>query len=381
MTTEYVIGLSDSDTESDEENTNCNAYSIEVESDTETENTKRINLDPYNIQLSSDSDTESDEETLTIGGESFKKSFLDEIEVSDIFIEDSNIGNLNAATFTDHHNSLKRRKAYQSDLRNLGATRDRSKRLRKSLDTDDFDDLRKTNCLCGRNCFLAFEKRYVFEQRKSFHKLKSNEKRTYLISELKRTSFFDAKKQQYQFRYLYKDSTICAKAFEQLYKVGHTVLCDVRRQINAGYETIPDRRRNTEKGQSVSRLKFKAWFDNWKNGRGNPQPDSTDFHLAPGLKKGDVVKAYQEVQSTRSETSNEAEDAESSCNSPGCSTSNLFGFLQSDFDHVKKRKHVRFTKCSVCTKIDDKKKKAKADSRRVGTLLICTNFQIDHIGY
>ena len=196
--------------------------------------------------------------------------------------------------------------------------------------------------------------------------MKCHEKRTVLINELKRTSIYDPSKKKFKFRYLYKDTVICATAFEKLYVVGHTTLVDVRRQINGGIDSVPPRKaKRIEKGQSIARLQFKAWFDNWKNGRGNPQPDSTDFHLAPGLKKKDVVKAYQVRQSTSSDT---LTDSSGTCcsSSTGSSSSNLFGFLQNDFPHVKKRKHVRFTKCSVCTLIEDKKKKAKHDSRRQG---------------
>ena len=138
-------------------------------------------------------------------------------------------------------------------------------------------------------------------------------------------------------------------------------MVDIRRQVNSGINSVPPRQLVCiEKGQTVPRLKFKAWFDNWKNGRGNPQPDSQEFHLAAGLKKGDVVKAYQELQSSSAETD------ETCCSHVGDSSSTLFRFMRQDFDHVKKRKHVRFTKCSVCTLIEDKKKKAKNDSRRQG---------------
>ena len=194
----------------------------------------------------------------------------------------------------------------------------------------------------------------------------SNDKRTYLINDLKQFGHYDENKDVFKFRYLYRSEVICAKAYEKLYLISHSTLCDIRRQVNEGVISVPKRRRSIEKGQSVAHLNFKAWFDNWKNGRGNPMLDSQDFHLAPGMKKGDIVKAYREQIGVNSTLSDDSSEGSTNCSNCGNSVSNLFTFLREDFDHVKKRRHVRFTKCSVCIKIEDKKKQAKNDSRRRG---------------
>ena len=115
----------------------------------------------------------------------------------------------------------------------------------------------------------------------------------------------------------------------------------------------PQKRGSPDSDNTVARLQFKAWFGEWKNGRGNYQPDSPEFHLAPGLKLKDVARAYTEYTRGRDEP----------CPSPP----SVYRWLAVDFPHVKKRKWCRFTKCSICSKLDDRIEKAKPDARRVGT--------------
>ena len=71
-----------------------------------------------------------------------------------------------------------------------------------------------------------------------------------------------------------------------------------------------------------------------------------------GLKIKDIAKAYEEERQSE----------------PECAASKptVYRWLKADFPELKKRKFVRFTKCSICVILEDKVAKAGEDSRRKG---------------
>ena len=158
----FEIELSDSDSEPEPVfvSPNSLAISLSYDSETELENTGELHQ-----TIDTDSETESDEETVIVAGQQFDKNCIEGLETQDIFADDCDINNLDAATYTNQENSSKKRKAYSSSVRNLGNQRDRTKRLRNSLDKDELSSLQHTLCKCGKNCFQAFNTKHVLELR------------------------------------------------------------------------------------------------------------------------------------------------------------------------------------------------------------------------
>ena len=93
--------------------------------------------------------------------------------------------------------------------------------------------------------------------------------------------------------------------------------------------------------------------------------DSPEFHLNPGLKKLDIHKAFTEV------LQRENPDVRVH-HSPSYTTK----ILQEDFPNIKRRKWVRFTKCSTCCILDDKISQCGCDTRRKGNCSRCARFNL-----
>jgi hypothetical protein len=87
-------------------------------------------------------------------------------------------------------------------------------------------------------------------------------------------------------------------------------------------------------------------------------PDSAEFHLNPGLKKKDVHKAFTEALVREN-------PLQVIKHSPSYPTK----ILAEDFPNIKKRKWVRFTKCTTCCILDDKISQCGCDTVRKGEQL------------
>ena len=246
---------------------------------------------------------------------------------------------------------LKTRKQYTSDIRRLGNKRVYEKTLDKATQKSHIIRSIERGCKCGQHCLGSYTWRQIQEKRFTTHKLKRHEKKQLILDEL--TSFY--RRNEDKFDYFLLNRKVCATAYGAALFVSKLFLVTIRALVRQNTTTIFPRLQKKESPSSENtpeRLDFKAWFDHWKNGRGNYQPDSPEFHLAPGVKLKDIHRAYHDYRSLKQ--------------GQLVSRPTVYRWLAVDFPEVKKRKWVRFTKCSTCCKLDDRIEKAGPDRRRKG---------------
>lgn len=244
------------------------------------------------------------------------------------------------------HSKKRQRKPYTSTKRNLAPEPRYRKKQKINCTTKSITDLRdKQFCRCGHKCHQLFTFGEVKKQREIYHSLLQNEKREFLISDIRRSSTLVDNK--FVVRYAFQNTTICRTAYENLWPVSHKHLTTVVKQLVSGVYHVSPRTSPIGKETGLN-LVFDAWFENWKHGRGNYMPvtetqSQVEFHLSPGLKKKDIHKAFLEHLLTVPEHKEQT---------PDVSFTNKR--LRDKFPDVKKRKWIKFTKCSICTLIDDK---------------------------
>ena len=252
----------------------------------------------------------------------------------------------------DSLSAEKKRKQYTSIIRNLSGLRKRGAGVtfKRAIDRNQVERSKYSGCKCGKNCLLKFSVTQIVEQRSLTHRLKRNERKQHFLNDI-RGNYDRASK---QFRYFFLLEEVCSVAYGKLHYISKPTLCSVRQiALEDGKNVQPRKRRKASiEGSTVYQLMFRAWFNDWKNGRGQYMPDSPEFHLSPGLKIKDIAKAYEEERQLE----------------PECAASKptVYRWLKADFPEVKKRKFVRFTKCSICVILEDKVAKAGEDSRRKG---------------
>jgi hypothetical protein len=181
--------------------------------------------------------------------------------------------------------------------------------------------------------------------------LKEHEKRNFLLNDIKLSSSWEDGKLSVQ--YAFDGAQICRLAYEHLWPVSHPVLTDILKKLNNGIVQCLPRSASLEKNDSELTCLFRTWFNEWKNGKGNWQPNTPYFILQTGLKLKDIHTAFQAYLQ---------EHPTAQCRSVSKSYVSLLRAHL--FPQIIKRKWCTFSECSACVRIKDQIAKSKSQEEK-----------------
>ena len=248
----------------------------------------------------------------------------------------------------------KKRKAYTSSIRNLGAKREYNKLAQKATSQSSIRKTLEKGCNCGNNCLAKFQAQELEADRRRVHSLKRHEKKQFFLENLRETY----NKSQAKFVYIVRNMLVCGTAYSRYYQISKPYMVELRHMVRQNKFTVtprPAKANSPDNSHTPQHMEFVSWARNWLKGRSNPQPDSHETHLAAGMHMYDFYEAYKEEMESESRQV--------------VQKSTVYKYLAQSIPDVKKRQWVRFTKCSVCVKLEDRMEKAGHDQRRRGKSL------------